>query len=91
MKTLRKTAEDNAKSKQGRAAVDDVRVCSEIQDYKSRMDRCRSPTPDRANGKERYAEFLGYMREAFVSVTVPLIVGTFTYLTLNAIIHALLR
>jgi hypothetical protein len=91
MERVGKAQRGSAKWQQGEAVPDDVGVHREIQNDGSGMDRCCRSEPNRANTKNRDIKFLRYLQEVFVSVIIPVIVGTFMYLTLNAIIQALLR
>jgi hypothetical protein len=91
MEMVRKTEKGSAKWQQGEAVADDGGVHREIQNDGSGMDRSCRLTPNGAKTKNGDIKFLRYLREVFVSVIIPVIVGTFMYLTLNAIIQALLR
>jgi hypothetical protein len=91
MEAVRKAGKDSLKSQQGRAAADDVGSYTEIQKHGPAIGIPCLLTSSKADTNKGFIKFLSYVKEVFVSVTIPVIVGTFVYLTLNAIIHALLR
>jgi hypothetical protein len=91
MEAIQKAEKDSVKRRQGGVLAHGVGVYIEIPNRGSEVHRRCSLTSNRANTKKRFLKLLSYMKEVFVSVSIPVIIGTFVYFTLDAIMHALHR